>query len=260
MNKKKIVQITTADERWYVRDSKNKETGLPEYEFVPSVTWICGFYPKGIEFYKWLASKGWNEAEAIKNAAGDKGSKIHLAIADLLSGNEVKINSQYLNKTTGQLEELTLDEYAGVMSFFEWCKEINPEIVGFEFVVWNNDHNYAGTVDLKCKINNELWIIDVKSGQYVWPEHELQVSAYKHADGDDAKLAILQVGYHRNKKEWKFTEIQDQFELFLGARRVWAKETTGINPLQKDYPMSLKIEKVGTQNVKLKIKSKIKTK
>jgi hypothetical protein len=42
---------------------------------VPSVTWISGFWPKGIGFYKWLADKGWDEAEAAKQAAGDKNEK-----------------------------------------------------------------------------------------------------------------------------------------------------------------------------------------
>ncbi|KKK47059.1 hypothetical protein LCGC14_3158980, partial [marine sediment metagenome] len=35
-----MVQITTVDERWYARPVKIPETGLPSYEFVPSVTWI----------------------------------------------------------------------------------------------------------------------------------------------------------------------------------------------------------------------------
>jgi hypothetical protein len=39
-----IVQVTTADERWYVRSVSVTETCLPStFEFVPSVTWIAGF-------------------------------------------------------------------------------------------------------------------------------------------------------------------------------------------------------------------------
>jgi len=36
--KKGIVQITCYDERWYAKETKDKKTGLPKYEFVPSVT------------------------------------------------------------------------------------------------------------------------------------------------------------------------------------------------------------------------------
>jgi hypothetical protein len=73
----RLHQITVADKRWYMKPAKDAETGLPIYLPVPSVTWIAGFWPQGIHFYKWLAEKGWDEAEAIKAAAGDKGSAVH---------------------------------------------------------------------------------------------------------------------------------------------------------------------------------------
>ena len=59
---KKIVQITVEDERWYSKPNPEKEE---ELIYVPSVTWIASYYPKGERFYKWLASKGWDEAEAL---------------------------------------------------------------------------------------------------------------------------------------------------------------------------------------------------
>jgi hypothetical protein len=73
--KRGIVQITTYDERWYAHEVKDPITGIPFIKFVPSVTWIAESYPKGIGFYRWLADKGWDEAEAIKEAAGDKAQR-----------------------------------------------------------------------------------------------------------------------------------------------------------------------------------------
>ena len=100
-----ILQVTTVDERWYVRSITDGSTGLPQYLYVPSVTWVAGHYPKGIEFYKWLASKGWDEAQAIKNAAGDKGSKVHYAITALLTGQKVDWReAKFLNPSTEQEE------------------------------------------------------------------------------------------------------------------------------------------------------------
>src|SRR5713101_1088766 len=135
---KGIVQCTTVDERWYVRDAVNKETGLPEMQFVPSVTWIAGYYPKGIQFYKWLAEHGWDESQAIKNAAGDKGSKVHFAIVDLIDGKEVGMAAKYLNPSTGQEEELSLEEYECLMSFAVMVKVIKPQILVREETVWND--------------------------------------------------------------------------------------------------------------------------
>jgi hypothetical protein len=239
--KKGIVQVTTADERWYIKPGENPTTGLPVYEYVPSVTWIADHYPKGIGFYKWLADKGWNEAEAIKNAAGDKGSKVHYAIGDLLGGHTVSMQSQYINHSTELPEQLTLEEYEALLSFKLWFTEIKPEIIAAEKTVWCTADNYAGTIDLVCRIEGELWIIDFKTSQYIWPSHELQLSAYKHSDHpwQDAKLGILQLGYRRNKKQFKFTEISNQYELFLAAKQIWAKESAAQTPHQRDYPLSI---------------------
>lgn len=239
--KRGIVQVTTTDERWYVRESTDDKTGLPSYQYVPSVTWICGHYPKGVAFYKWLAEKGWDESQAIKNAAGGKGSKVHKAIELLLGGLTIRMDDKITNRD-GVEEVLTVEEYDAILSFTRWYQEVKPEeIISTEVTIWNDTEGYAGTVDLIAKINGETYIIDFKTSQQVWAEYELQLSAYKHAlDGlEDAKLAILQVGYRRNKNGYKFTEIDDKYDLFLAAKKIWANETSGEKPLQKDYPMSV---------------------
>ena len=240
-----IVQVTLVDERWYARPKMDATTGLPAtYEFVPSVTWICGFYPKGIGFYKWLASTGWDEAQAIKTAAGDRGSKVHQAVGDLLEGHDVAMDAKYLNRTTGVPEELTLEEYECLMAFRDWWTDAKPTLIAREFVLWGD--GYAGTGDLLCTIKGESWLIDLKTSQYVWPEHELQVSAYKHAvpglwSNLVLKLGILQVGYRANKRKWKLTEVADQYDLFLSAKAIWAKETAGAEVFQRDYPLRLSL-------------------
>jgi hypothetical protein len=240
---KGIVQITSWDERWYGIDSKNEVTGLPEYKFLPSVTWIADYYPKGIGFYKWLADKGWDEAESLKESAGQKGSKVHLAVEKLLAGEVVNINSKILNKSTGQEEALSAEEYEAIMSFAEWHKDNNPTLLASEITVINEVIGYAGTVDFFCEISGEKWIIDFKTSANIWASHELQLSAYRHAIGvEGVKTAILQLGYKRNKyKKYKFTEIDDKFDLFLGAKKVWANENSGVVPAQKDYPLEIKL-------------------
>ena len=237
---KKTMQITCEDERFYVKP--DEKTG--QDVFYPSVTWICGHYPKGVAFYKWLANHGWDESEALKQAAGDKGSKVHSAIVDLIDGNEVAMNMQYPNPTTGNLEELALEEYECLLSFVNWFKEVKLLIITREVVVFNEEFHYAGTVDLLCQINGVTWLIDFKTGQYIWPEYELQVSAYRHAlmHHKALKLGILQVGYRLNKKKFKFTEIDDKFDLFQSAYRIWQNEQEGVEPKKIDLPTSLKLE------------------
>ena len=265
-----IVQITTSDERWYAKPTKDEKTGLPSvYKYVPSVTWITGFYPAGIGYYKWLASKGWDESQALMIEAGNKGSKVHLAVADILLGKEVRIDSKYPNRD-GVPEELTVEEIECIQSFIDWQKENPGEVVAFEVVLFSDKHNYAGTADCIYKTTEEVvavkasedgthmkkledtyWLIDFKTGQYVWPSHEIQISAYRECivNGEngfqklpptaDLKLAILQLGYKMNKKRYKFTEIEPQFDLFLAAQKIWKKECENQTPKQRDYNIVL---------------------
>lgn len=239
---KGILQVTTTDERWYARSIENPTTGLPEYEFVPSVTWICDHYPKGVAFYKWLASKGWDEAQSIKESAGDRGSRVHYAIRDLIEGREVKIDSPYKTVDSEEARELSLDEYECLMSFTEWVKDAKPKFEAWEFQVWGD--GYAGSVDLYCTIDGIPYVVDFKTSQSVQMSHRLQVSAYKNAGEfpENTKLAILQVGYKLNKKRYKFTEVEDQYNEFLAAKIIWANENKGVKPQQKNYPLKLKLD------------------
>ena len=266
---KGIAQITTTDERWYTKMGLNDGTGLPEMKFVPSVTWIAGHYPKGIGFYKWLAEKGWDESEAIKQAAGNKGSKVHQAIEQYLKGERIGMSDVFTNKETGKGEELTVEEYNCIVSFANWFKswDIEPEVLAQEVTVFNDKEGYAGTVDLIIRTKNplapqatQIWLIDNKTSQYVWPEYEIQVSAYKHAslpvkitedEKANMKLAILQIGYSKNKNNYKFTEIEDKFDLFLAAKKIWANETEGQKPSQKDYPLF--VERKPKEEVKVEL-------
>lgn len=232
-----IIQITASDERWYARKVMGK------WDFVPSVTWVCASYPKGKGFERWLANRSsWQEAEELKELGGDKGSKVHQAIGVLLSGGTVEMDDSFENPRTHELEPLTSDEYWCLMTFVSWFQEVRPQIVAFEYTVWNEKYHYAGTVDLKCVIEGKRHIIDFKISKDVWPAMELQVSAYAKADPDPTdRLAILQLGYRRNRKGWKLTPVRSQFHLFLSTRKIWAKETAGIVPLQRDYPESLSL-------------------
>lgn len=233
--KRKIIQITTEDERWYSKPEGDKVI------YVPSVTWICDHYPKGIAFYKWLAGKGWDETEGIKREAAERGSKIHQAVEVLIKGGVVGIDTTFLNRETNQHETLSADEYEAVMSFTHWWKVTKPEVIQNEYVIFSPQNDYAGTVDLVCRIGSDEWVIDFKTGQNIWPSYELQVSAYARAIMGNFRLGILQLGYKRNTKKYKFTEVQDKFDLFLAAKQIWSNECANIEPLQREFPLELKL-------------------
>ena len=200
---------------------------------------------------KELAStNGW-QAQAIKEAAGGKGSKVHQVISDLLRGVEINVEkSEYINPSTKKPEHLTFEEWEAICSFSEWYFLTRPKIIGNEIVVWNEKEKYAGTADLVCSIKDSLWIVDFKTSQSIWPSHRLQLSAYKHAreEWSNAKLLILQLGYKRNNSRYKPTEVQDCFNLFLNTKQIWEQETKGQVPYQRDYPIKISLDIEGDSN------------
>jgi hypothetical protein len=232
---KGIVQITTEDERWYSMPFEDKVI------YLPSTTWICQYYPRGIAYFKWLASKGWDEAEALKEAAGEKGTYTHKACEMLLDGSVVRFD------TVVDDRQLTTEEYANVMSFVAWFNEAKPKSIKTEFTVFAPGNTHAGTIDYICEINGETWVIDFKTSASIWPSHIIQLTAYRIALDIECKLGILQLGYKYNKnKKYKLTEVPFKPDLWKAAYTIWEDECKGIVPLQRDYPLELSLNLGGS--------------
>ena len=245
---KGIMQVTTVDERWYCKDIMDVATGLPiSHLFVPSSTWICGYYPKGMEYHRWLASKGWDKAEEIKNAAGDKGTKVHKALEAIFDGQTIDID-ECLPDSEGNITPITMEEWECISSGVAWANARQPKSIRGEFVVFNEKDGYAGTVDRLFEIDGEIWIVDFKTSKNIWAEHKLQLSSYKHAmmetdpKAKDYKMMALQVGYKLNRAGYKENIIPDKYDKFLAVRQIWEEENPNEKPKQRDYPLELKYE------------------
>ena len=251
------IQITVVDERWYI------DTRSDAPKFVPSSSWISSYYPKGVQFYKFLASKGWDEAEQIKLDAGERGTRVHRGIDMLLEGETIAMDMK-LPDQNGVAKELTFEEYDAILSFKKFVDDYKPETIAHDLIVWNDKDGYAGTLDYVCKIEEDYWLIDFKTSQAIYPSHEIQIASYAHAypgvelqeqHGKSiikvvkpiTKLAVLQVGYNKNKNRYKLTEIEDKYPLFLAAKEIWAYENGGLQPKKLEYPESIKLNDTPTK-------------
>lgn len=255
--KKGIYRITTLNERWYAKEALNKETGLPEFQYLPSSTWVASYYYTSPYLIQWIASKGLDESERLKQAAGDKGSKVHYACNDIDMGKEINISDKYPNPTTGELEELKIEEIDCIQSYCNALKEFQPQILASELTGFTDIS--AGTIDKIWAIKNEvtnlrqIYIVDLKTGKSIYDEYKLQLGSYSHMDIDykklgiteeewqNRKLAILQLGYILNKAGYKFTEIEDWWDEFSQvAYRVWQKMNPNAKPKEASYLLILK--------------------
>ena len=209
------------------------------------MTWIAGHYPKDERFVRWVGNLGNEGAREAKETGGERGSKVHQAISVLLRGGEVNFRNSLFENRDGKPEDLNAKEVGCVCSFAEWFRATRPEVIAFDFTVWSEKYHYAGTVDLYCRINGVPWIVDFKVSPNIYPSYEIQVSAYKFADAafpKGTRLAILQVGYEKNKKQkYKFTRIKSQFRLFTAAYRIWKNECGDARPYQREYPLTVSL-------------------
>jgi len=244
----KICRITTIDERWYEKETLNPITGLPESRFYPSSTWICHYYYTSPFLIKWIAEKGYDEAEAIKKEAGAKGDRTHKATEEIDKGKEIAIDAKFLNKETQEMEELTAEEYANLIAYRNWLDEIKPQPLANEMTVFAE--LYAGTLDRIYRIKGQIWLVDIKTSRIIGESYKLQISSYSHCDIDykklgitdgewkNRKLAILQLGASLNKNGWRWTEIEDKYDVFINvAYGAWKNENPDIKPFQRDYPL-----------------------
>lgn len=248
--KASVVQITTLDERWYAFPGKDV-AGLPTFEFYPSITWIASYYPKGIGYMKWLAEHGWDEAEALKTEAGDRGTIIHHACEHLILEKSVKMDQKFKGKD-GVERALTPNEYYHVITFAQWYESvgkpplyrINDAELAVEKTVRGD--GYACTYDFIFVIDGEYHIKDLKTGG-IWPSAEVQLTGLKPAVEKAygitvASLSCIQTGYTRNKTlHYKETFIDYQPEILDAAKKIWAKENPKTKPFQRDYPMEVTI-------------------
>jgi hypothetical protein len=258
--KRGIWRVTTLDDRHYGREARNKETGLPEIEWRPSITYKAKFYPKGKGFEQFLKNNG-NDADMIRDLAGERGTKMHQAIEVLNNGETVKMGDKFRSNITGELEALTPEEFYGVMTYKRWWDEEGSkeyEILEAEDVIWphipktpenGNRHSEPGglfffgatrDIRLRRKSDGTTGTVDVKSSKDIYPSAIIQVSAIAAACGDDWQ-AILQVNYTRTQKGYKFTPIDRRLDLVEASNTIWMYETEGEKPLQRDYPLSLSL-------------------
>lgn len=253
---KGVVRITTSDERWYCKPASDDTTGLPVFKPFPSVTWIVSVYPK-LGLQKLRDELGAEETDLLKKLGGERGSKVHDAITAIIQGEEVRVDSEFTNPNTGQLEPLSAEEVRHVMSFVQWRDAVNPKFLIWDVTVISERNGYGGTIDAVAEIDGEIYFIDFKTSKVIGTDYEMQISAYAEAvrNGENEfdsidrarpfKLAILQLGtkpLKTNPQEFRWREVENRFDLFMATRKIWEDvyhtqiaDERGFS--QRDFPL-----------------------
>ncbi|MGR3177809.1 MAG: hypothetical protein ACUZ8E_07105 [Candidatus Anammoxibacter sp.] len=178
--------------------------------YIASVTTKLGADPKtNWALARWRGTLGNREADLYAKERADIGSRIHHAWCVMTTGGVVLYNPYHFeNYTTEQIESI-YKEYGGnvivltdqyemwnVYKLQLWHKELKPEIIYSEAIVYSEKLNEAGQVDKKIRIEEgeyEIngskkvklpagnYIVDLKTGKNIDTAF-MQLAAYVKCD------------------------------------------------------------------------------
>jgi len=154
-------QITLPDSRYYRRNG----------EYYPSITYVLIVYPKGKHFEDWLKRTGYASDHIAKKAANE-GTQVHNMIEDYLNGKEINFLDTYNNP------KYDINVWEMFLKFVEFWETYKPTLLETEVHLFSDELKVAGTCDLVCEINGELWIIDFKTSNHIHTSYELQAAVY----------------------------------------------------------------------------------
>lgn len=108
-----------------------------------------------------------------KNKAADIGTLIHNWVASYVAA--------IVKKETPPKRPVNKEMKNAIDGFFKWAKEDKLVIMRSEQKIYHDKWKYAGTLDLEGTVNGKRTVIDLKTGNALYPEAFLQASAYLKA-------------------------------------------------------------------------------
>lgn len=154
-------QITLPDSRFYQRNG----------QYYPSVTHVLSCYPKGPHFEDWLKKVGYASEYIIKKAA-EEGTQVHNLCEDYLNGKECSFLNQYGNPAYPP------NVWSMFLNFVDFWETHKPTLIETEVHLFSDILKVAGTCDLIIKLNDELWVLDLKTSNHLQTTYDLQTAVY----------------------------------------------------------------------------------
>ena len=210
----KVYQLNSQGHRYYYRFT---EQGEPQ--FYPSVTTILSqTMPTPPHLIKWIADKGYEEADAYKNERAAYGTFMHAQFETLLIERSYDLDA-LPEKLKKYIEDNRLAEsfinYADslkkdVLAFAQFVQDYDVKPMAVEIALVSESGHYAGMIDCPCtmkispkKEERTTAIVDFKSGRNGFFEGcEIQLHLYKRMFEENFGVQIERL-YNFAPKDWR---------------------------------------------------------
>ena len=246
---KRIVEYSEGDKQINVLDSRfYRRNG----EYYPSVTSVLNYFPKNKFFHEWLKDVGHN-ADIIASKAASEGTQVHTAIEEFIQGNEINWIDEY------GTAKYSLEVWKMILKFAEFWNTYKPELITAEYHLFSDAHKYAGTADLIIKLNDKIWLVDIKTANSLHTSYDLQLAAYAMAWNETHNELIERTGILWLKastrgegkgdniqgKGWQLKAIDNigtNFAMFKNIYEIYKLENPDFKPMTELLPTSIKIK------------------
>src|SRR6056300_290729 len=233
-------QITVLDSRYYQR-----KPGI----FYPSVTHVLSYFPKDKFFERWMKEVGTN-ADYIIRRAGREGTQVHNAIEDYINGKEVKWLNDYGDAKYSQ------EVWRMILKFVDFWETYQPTFIKTETHLFSDELKVAGTADLICEIDGEIWLIDFKTSNALYKTYDLQLACYAQSWNEIYDTPIERAGIlwlkssKRGPKDgkmqgkgWEIKEmdgtLEDNKTLFSHLYEIFKYMHPELKPVTETLPLSV---------------------
>jgi hypothetical protein len=233
-------QINILDSRFYRRNEK----------YYPSVTSVLNYFPKNKFFHEWLKDVGHN-SDIIASKASAEGTQVHNAVDRFLNGEEIQWIDEYGHAI------YSLEVWKMILKFAEFWNTHKPELIATEYHLFSDNHEYAGTADLIVRLNNQVWLLDVKTSNSLHTSYDLQLSAYAVAWNETHNTLIERTGIIWLKaatrgegkgdsiqgKGWQLKSIDNiatNFRMFQNIYEIYKLENPDFKPMTELLPTSVR--------------------
>ena len=138
------------------------------------------------------------------------------------------------------------------LRFVDWWEIYNPKLIETEVHLFSDNIKVAGTCDLICEIDGEIWIIDFKTSNSIQTTHELQTAiyteCYKECFGKMAdRQGILWLKSSKRKpsnkkmqgKGWEMVESkrshEENLDIFKTVKKLFDLENPRHSPIFTEF-------------------------
>lgn len=166
-----VTTVLGVKHKWHLTEWWKTQTALAAMTHLPELLEV-GTVEEGIKLIRSIPTE-------IRDRAAQLGTRVHTQSDMPLGGHESDAKGFETDPDTYPY----LEAYRGFLTFLEAHR---GRIISSEHAVWNKTDGYAGTydrlIDFGCECHKGLWLVDLKTGKDLYPDHVLQLAAYGRAE------------------------------------------------------------------------------